>query len=528
MNNSTIKILRTICWIFIAAIILVMGTRLLSKNEIKVDETAQNWNKLLTILSNVEERYVDSINYEAVTEEIISSVLKSLDPHSLYFPPKEMKEADSALDSKFGGIGIEFNVPNDTVIVSNVVSGGPSEMVGILPGDRIIQVDGENIAGVKMPQDTMVSRMRGEIGTHVSITVKRPQVAENMDFMIKRALIPQNSIDVFYMVDDTTGYIKLSKFSRSTYAEFMSAMDILHKDGMKRLIFDLRDNLGGYLDPSLLIANEFLPLGDLIVYMEGRVRDRENIHADGRGKYKNVELSILINESSASSSEILAGAIQDNDRGTIYGRRSFGKGLVQEPIYYSDGSGIRLTIAKYYTPSGRLIQKPYKKGMDYDYDIIERYNHGEMVSADSIQIADSLEFYTKSGRVVYGGGGIIPDIFVPIDTTRATDFFVKCNRQSTMFKFAMSIADQRRSELKRVNSIEELDKYLSTLSLESNFLNFAAKEGIVPKKGEWAESKDYMMTYIKAMIGRYSALDEEAFYHYYHKIDNVMEVAMKK
>ena len=528
MKDSVIKVLRIICWIFIAVLILMIGSRLSPNKKIKVDEAAQNWNKLLTVLSNVEENYVDSIDYAAVTEEIIPLVLKSLDPHSLYFPPKELKEADSALDSNFGGIGIEFNVPNDTVVVSNVVSGGPSEMVGILPGDRIIQVDGENIAGVKMAQDTMVSRMRGEIGTNVKITVKRPQVAENMDFMIKRGLIPQNSIDVFYMVDDTTGYIKLSKFSRSTYAEFMSAMDILQKDGMKRLVFDLRDNLGGYLDPSLLIANEFLPVGDLIVYMEGRVRKRENIHADGRGKYKNIELAILINESSASSSEILAGAIQDNDRGTIYGRRSFGKGLVQEPIYYSDGSGIRLTIAKYHTPSGRLIQKPYEKGKNYDYDIIERYNHGEMVSADSIQIVDSLEFYTKSGRVVYGGGGIIPDIFVPIDTTKATDFFVKCNRQSTMFKYAMNVADRYRAELKKIESIEALEQFFSRVSLDSDFINFAAKEGIVPKQGEWAESKEYMMTYIKAMIGRYSALDDRAFYYYYHRIDNVMEVVMKK
>jgi carboxyl-terminal processing protease len=328
------------------------------------------------------------------------------------------------------------------------------------------------------------------------------------------------------MLDETTGYIKLSKFSRTTYKEFSEAADKLQKQGMKRLIFDLRDNTGGYLDQALRLSNEFLEKGDGIVYMEGRYRPRQDYDADGRGTLKDVELSVLINDGSASSSEIFAGAIQDNDRGVIVGRRSFGKGLVQEPINFTDGSGIRLTVARFYTPSGRCIQKPYDK--DYAYDIYERYAHGEMTSADSIKVDTTALYYTVRGRRVYGGGGIIPDVFVPVDTTRATDFYINCNRKTTHVRFASAIFDEHRAELSQIDNFDRLESYMASLDLEAKFLDYAARvDGIRPRKGEWEETKVYLMPQINALVGRYSKLDQEAFYRFYLPMDDILLKAIE-
>ena len=329
------------------------------------------------------------------------------------------------------------------------------------------------------------------------------------------------------MIDDTTGYIRLSKFTRTTYREFTQASEKLLGQGMTRLIFDLRGNTGGYFDQSFLLCNEFLPEDAQIVYMQGLHRARQDFNADGKGELQDVGLTVLIDETSASSSEIFAGAIQDNDRGAIIGRRSFGKGLVQEPINFTDGSGIRLTVARFYTPSGRCIQKPYSDGTRYAYDIYERYRHGEMTDADSIQVDSSEVYHTVKGRTVYGGGGIVPDIFVPMDTTRATDFYIKCNRKATQMRFASHIFDRYKSTLSQIDDFSRLSEYLDGLRLDRKFLDFAKNtDGIVPGEGEWEKTEGYMMPQLKALVGRYSKLDDEAFYRFYLDIDETIKVAL--
>jgi carboxyl-terminal processing protease len=328
------------------------------------------------------------------------------------------------------------------------------------------------------------------------------------------------------MVDDTTGYIKLSKFTRSTYKEFREASSKLLDQGMKKLIFDLRDNTGGYFDQSLLLSNEFLHKGDGIVYMEGLHRPRQEYNADGRGRLMDITLSVLIDEGTASSSEIFSGAIQDNDRGVIIGRRSFGKGLVQEPVNFTDGSGIRLTVARFYTPSGRCIQKPYDK--DYAYDIYERYAHGEMTSADSMKVDTTAVFYTAKGRRVYGGGGIIPDVFVPLDTTKATTFFIKVNKKATQMRFAQAMFDRYRTELTRIDDYDKLNSFLDGIDVGAQFVEFASKvDGIKPEKGEWEKSASYMLPQLKALVGRFSKLGDEAFYRFYLPIDDNIQTALK-
>ena len=452
----------------------------------------------------------------------------SSDPHSVYLPPKDLEEADEDLQGQFDGIGITFNVPADTAIVINTIVGGPSERAGLMSGDRIVRIDGDTVAGVRMPQDSMMARMKGPSGTKVLIEVKRGGIADLIPFEITRAKIPVNSIDCAFMVDDTTGYIRLSKFARTTYPEFMESAAKLKKAGMKRLIFDLRDNLGGFLDQALLLSNEFLDKGDLIVYMEGRKRPREDFYADGSGRYKDVKLDILVNESSASSSEIFAGAMQDNDRGKIFGRRSFGKGLVQEPIYFSDGSGIRLTVAKFYTPSGRSIQKPYKPGDDdeYRYDLIERYRHGEMVDADSIKVNDSLVFKTAAGRTVYGGGGIIPDVFVGIDTTEVNSFYIECTKKGLPVRFSTRMNDRYHDRLAGIDDFVSLNALLDEICSESRFLEYAESQGVKGTASEWEAMKGYIMTQVRALTGRYSALDDEAFYRIFLEIDQIYQAAL--
>ena len=488
----------------------------------KFDGDYSRWRKLNLILQQIEENYVDTIDVEAMTDAAVEAALHELDPHSVYLPPVELKESETELAGNFEGIGIQFNVPNDTAIVLSVISGGPSEKAGLLQGDRILKVDDRVIAGVKMPQDSMVMLMKGPSGSKVNITVSRD--GTDIPFEIVRDRIPLNSVDAAFMLNDTTGYIRLSKFSRTTYTEFHKASEKLLSEGMKRLVFDIRDNSGGYLDQALLLSNEFLRKGDMIVYMEGLHRSREEFKADGKGSLQDIGLSVLISEASASSSEIFAGAIQDNDRGVIVGRRSFGKGLVQEPVNFTDGSGIRLTVSRFYTPSGRCIQKPYTS--DYDYDIIERYSHGEMTDADSIRIDRSVEYHTVSGRKVYGGGGIVPDIFVPIDTTLATGFYVQCNKKAEQMRFASAMFDRYRDRLSEIDDFDELKEYLSRLDLGRRFLEYAAEDGIVPKTGEWEKTEPYLMPQLNALVGRYSKLDDEAFYRFYIEIDDTIRTAV--
>ena len=504
--------------ILMVILIGVLVYRYVEINNRELEIKSNKWDKLMLVLSQVEKNYVDSVDYKAVTEDILPIILEKLDPHSIYFPPTELKQAEEELEGNFDGIGIQFNVPNDTAIVINAISGGPSEKAGIMSGDRIVMVGEEIIAGVKMDQDSMVSRMKGPSGSMVKIGVKRANTKDLIYFDIKRGKIPVHSIDVSYMVNDTTGFINLIRFSRTTYREFMEAALSLKDSGMKSLILDLRDNSGGYFDQAMLLANEFLKDGELIVYMEGLHRKREDFYADNSGKFKDIELKVIIDQNSASSSEIFAGAIQDNDRGVIIGRRSFGKGLVQEPIYFSDKSGIRLTIARFYTPTGRNIQKPYAYVDNYRYDIYERVRKGELTNADSIKTDDSLKFTTPAGRTVYGGGGIIPDVFVPLKM--ANGFYLKVRDFGLMFRFASDMADDYRGEFKGVKEMSELKKLLSSIDLEGKFLRYAADKNIVPVKDEWKESKPLVMNTIWALMGRYSPLEDRAFYPIMHEIDD--------
>ena len=405
----------------------------------------------------------------------------------------------------------------------SVIPGGPSEKAGLQQGDRIIRVDSRDIAGQKTPQDSMVRLMKGPAGTKVTVTVDR--AGEKIPFDITRDKIPVHCVDAAFMLDSTTGYIRLTKFTRTTYSEFISAAIKLKAQGMTHLIFDLRENTGGYLDQAYLLCNEFLEKGDKVVYMEGLHRSRSDLDADGRGSLKDIQLSVLIDEVSASSSEIFAGAMQDNDRGVIVGRRSFGKGLVQEPINFTDGSGVRLTVARFYTPSGRCIQKPYSD--HYAYDIYERYTRGELTSADSIKVNTDEVYYTKSGRRVYGGGGIVPDVFVPMDTTRASNFYIQCNKKAVAMRFASAVFDRYRSELSQIEDFASLQSWLDSHKMDQQFLKYAAKQGLKPEPGEWEETSSYMMPQVNALVGRYSKLGEEAFYRLWIVVDKTVEEARK-
>ena len=523
MNIKNNNILAALLGVILGVLVTLVIIKILPDK--KFDGDYNRWRKLNLILQEVQKNYVDTIDMQAMTDAAVSAALAKLDPHSVYLPPVELTESETELSGNFEGIGISFNVPNDTAIVLSAIPGGPSEKAGLMQGDRIIKVDDKVIAGKKTPQDSMIRLMKGPAGTKVKITVSRDRT--EIPFEITRDKIPVHCVDAAFMLDEKTGYIKLSKFTRTTYKEFKEASTKLLEAGMEHLIFDLRDNTGGYFDQALRLSNEFLQRGDRVVYMEGRQRPRQDFDADGRGALKDVRLSVLIDEGSASSSEIFAGAIQDNDRGTIVGRRSFGKGLVQEPINFTDGSGIRLTVSRFYTPSGRCIQKPYDE--DYAYDIYERYAHGEMTSADSMKVDTTAVFYTVKGRRVYGGGGIIPDVFVPMDTTKATKFYINCNKKATPLRFASATFDKYKKELSSIEDFDRLAKYLESIDLGAQFLEYAARvDGIKPAKGEWEESKPYMMPHILALVGRYSKLDDEAFYRFYLPLDDTIQTALSQ
>lgn len=523
MRKIDNNVLTALLGLVLGVLLTLFVIRTVDKGK-KFDGDYNRWRKLNLILQEVQRNYVDTIDMSAMTDAAVTAALAKLDPHSVYLPPVELTESESELSGNFEGVGIVFNVPNDTAIILNVVPGGPSEKAGLVQGDRIIKVGERVIAGTKTPQDSMVRMMKGPKGTKVRLTVNR--AGSDIPFDITRDKIPVHCIDASFMINDTTGYVKLSKFSRTTYKEFREASQKLKGQGMTRLILDLRNNTGGYFDQALLLSNEFLGNKDAIVYMEGLHRERQDYDADGRGSLKDVELSVLIDEGSASSSEIFAGAIQDNDRGMIVGRRSFGKGLVQEPVNFTDGSGIRITVARFYTPSGRCIQKPYDK--NYQYDIYERFAHGEMTSADSMKVDTTALFYTVKGRRVYGGGGIIPDVFVPMDTTRATRFYMDCNRKAVQMRFASSVFDRYRSILSSFEDFASLERWLVSVNIEQQFLDYAESvEKLVPKQGEWEETRTYMMPQVNALVGRYSKMGDEAFYRFYLPIDDTIQAALR-
>ena len=517
-----IRIAEVLLGVLLGVVLTLTVVRYREKNRI-LNAKYVEWRKLNLILDEIEKNYVDTIDQAGVTDAAIAGALAKLDPHSMYLPPVKRQQADEELAGNFEGIGIQFNVPNDTAIVLEVIAGGPAEKAGMLPGDRLLKVDDKVIAGVKFPQDSMVRRMKGPSGTKVVVTVGRG--ADVIPFEIVRGKIPLHSIDAAFMVDDTTGYVRLAKFSYSTRKDFVDAYTTLMERGMKHLIMDLRDNSGGFLDQALLLSNEFLSRGDTIVYMEGLHRPREVFRADGKGKLKDIGLTVLISENSASSSEIFAGAIQDNDRGTIVGRRSFGKGLVQEQFAFTDDSGLRLTVARFYTPSGRCIQKPYD---DYEYDIYNRYADGEVFSADSVKLNTDDVHHTRNGRVVYGGGGIMPDVFVPMDTTRASTFYIACNRKTTQMRFAAAMFDKYSAQLLAIDNYPDMDAFLKRIDIPGEFRKYALRrDGITVSDAEYAETLPYLQPQLNALVARYSKLNENAFYKYYLPVDATVEAALK-
>lgn len=488
-----------------AAVICAAATFGISAQYSRSNSASRQQQKLLMVENIVNNLYVDNVDEEKIVENAVRGILENLDPHSSYSTKEETTSSQETMQGSFSGIGIQFNMQKDTLYVVQTIAGGPSEKVGILPGDRFIAVDDSIIAGRKLKNTDIMKRLRGPKGTKVNITVKRGSNAELLEFRITRDDIPLNSIDAVYMADGKTGYIRLSRFAATSYKEFKDAITKLKKQGMQQLILDLTDNGGGYMQIAAQIANEMLNRGNLIVYTQGRKSPRQNLNADGSGTFRTQKVVVMINQFSASASEILSGAVQDWDRGVVVGRRSFGKGLVQREFLLPDSSSFRLTIARYYTPSGRNIQKPYVKGdrEDYDKDIIDRYNHGELQSADSIHFADSLKHTTlRLHRTVYGGGGIMPDVFVPLDTTQYTDYHRRLVAKGIIPQFALRYVDKNRADLKA--QYPDAQKFIKEFTVTDEMLNNLVDAGKAEKvdfdKSQFAKSKEMLRTFVKAAI----------------------------
>ena len=486
--------------------------------------------KLTKVVSYIGSDYIEPISQDSLAELAIPAILEKLDPHSAYLPAREFKQVEEPLQGEFDGIGVVFNMATDTVIILNVIPSGPSQKAGILAGDRIIKVNDTLIAGQKISQTEVMKRLRGPRGTKVDLTLERKDISEPVVVTVTRDAIPLNSVEAAMMMTDKVGFIRLSQFARTSFREVKSAVDTLRKQGMTALILDLRGNSGGFLDQAILIANEFLERGKLIVYTEDRHKQRIRQYSDGTGSATDVDIAVLIDESSASSSEILAGALQDNDRGTIIGRRSFGKGLVQSQIPFEDGSALRLTVAKYYTPTGRSIQKPYTAGDEegYHMDIVNRYNHNEFFSADSIHFADSLKFTTPKGKVVYGGGGIMPDIFIPLDTTNMSKYYLEVSGRNILYRYTIEYADAHRRELNAAKSLKDLEHMFNAdKDMFNRFVSYAAKSGVKPNYKQIATSRKIMESQLRAYIARNSEFDSSAFYYFICPIDNALLTAIK-
>jgi carboxyl-terminal processing protease len=479
MNKKTLILIPLLIAVSVAAGIVIGNLLRQNSQPIFSPIGHSKPNKLSTILKLVESGYVDSVNTSDIIEKTIPEILENLDPHTAYIPAQNMQEVQEEMRGNFSGIGVQFSIQEDTVRVIEVISGGPSSKVGILPGDRIITVDDSLIAGVDVKNVTVLNLLRGEKNTKVRVEVVRKGYNEELEFEITRDDIPLISVEVSYMINEETGFIKVSRFAETTYSEFMQGMQKLKQSGAEKLIVDLRQNPGGSLSSVLQIVDEFLDKGEPILYTEGLNQPRKTYNASGRNTWKDVKVYVMIDEFSASASEIFAGAIQDNDRGLVIGRRSFGKGLVQEQIPLMDGSALRLTVARFYTPSGRSIQKSYDNGNDeYFHDLYSRFSHMEQLSADSIQFNDSLKYQTKSGRTVYGGGGIMPDIFVPADTSGNSAYFDKIYRKGLIYTFAYTYADNNRETLSQYEKAEEIDAYLNNQNILGEFVNYASEKGV--------------------------------------------------
>lgn len=486
--------------------------------------------KINAVLNLIQSEYVDTIDVKDLVEQAIPAIIGNLDPHSYYIPASDIRAENEKLDGSMSGIGVSFFMMNDTANVDQVIPNGPAEKVGMLAGDRIISVNGESIVGGTLTAEGIRSKIRGEKGTKVKIGVKRNTSKKTLTFTITRDDIPMNTIDVSYMLDDKTGYIKIAQFGKNTYDEFFAALSKLKKDGASRYIVDLRGNPGGYMEMAILMVNEFLEQGELIVYTKGR-KEREDIQvwSDDQGSFHDAQVAVLIDEYSASASEIMAGALQDNDRGLVVGRRSFGKGLVQKQIYLPDSSAIRLTIARYYTPSHRCIQKDYTLGDEDDYskELYDRYSHGELYSADSIKVDKSKIFRTANGRIVYGGGGIVPDIFVPNDTTGITTYYRAVANLGLLQQYVYTYVDINRDQLKNVKSVKQLMGMMpSDDALTYDFVCYARDNG-VPMRWYYINlSRSLIARQLRALVIR-DVLGSEEFYRYYNRTDNTVNAALK-
>lgn len=487
-----------------------------------------NSNKFIQALEYINFFYVDSVNSQELTDKAIIEMLKNLDPHSSFLTAKEVKEMNESLQGNFEGIGISFNILNDTIFVINTIPGGPSEKVGVMAGDKIIKIDGKNVAGIKISNNEVMSKLRGPKNTQVTISILRKSVQELLDFTIIRDKIPINSIDASYMLNSETGYIKLNKFAQTTGNEFRNAMEKINYKNINNLILDLTDNGGGYLEEAVELADQFLNSGKLIVYTKGFHKPRVNYFATKKGMFEKGNVIILIDEGSASASEILAGAIQDWDRGIIIGRRSFGKGLVQQRFPLQDGSELRLTVSRYYTPSGRLIQKPYSKGVDdYALDLINRYKQGEYSHKDSIHFPDSLKYYTlEKKHVVYGGGGIMPDYFIPLDTSAYSDYYRDIIRKNLLSKFVLNYIDQNRSYLKnKYPDIQSFNKNFNDTIVFNNLIAFAEKNNLNPNYAQINISKNMLSNLLKAYIAN-DLWDSNAYYQIINQDNEMIKKAL--
>lgn len=485
--------------------------------------------KFQTILNLVKNNYVDEVDIDSLVETTLPSLLTNLDPHSAYIPAKYLKAVNEELSSSFCGVGIQFALHNDTITVVDAISGGPSEKAGVIAGDRIVKIDGEDVAGAGLTQEQVREKLRGECDTKVNILVKRSNSKKLLPFEITRGEIPTNSLDASYIISPGIGYVKVNRFAEGTYDEFWQALNDLNREGAQDFILDLRGNTGGFMDMAFLMANEFLAKGETIVSTKGRdYYSTTRTRADGTGSFQEAQLVVLMDEFSASSSEILAGAIQDNDRGLIIGRRSFGKGLIQHQSTLPDSSALRLTIGRYYTPSGRCIQKDYSNSAQYQHDILDRYNRGEMFSEDSIKLNTELAFETVHGRTVYGGGGIMPDIFVPNDTSGITSYYVNVANAGLMQKFAFNYSDTNREQLSQAKDVEELLALLpADDALLRQFVNYASKNGVPARWYYINISHDLIVNQLKALIAS-DLLGTGAYYNIANRLDSSVKRAVSE
>ncbi|EGN56568.1 peptidase S41 [Hallella multisaccharivorax DSM 17128] len=483
--------------------------------------------RLNNLLRIIDDQYVDKVDIDSLVEKAIPAILAELDPHSVYISAKDAQKAADDLNGSFSGVGVEFTIRQDTIRVQNVIKNGPAERAGIIAGDKIVTVDGKTFVGKQVTDQEAMHRLKGPSGSKVRVGVLRYGHRGVLTYTVTRAEIPTKTITAAYMLDNNTGYIKVKNFGEKTYPELLVALASLQQHGFKNLVIDLRDNPGGYLQSAVQMANEFLPAKRLIVYTQGRKSPRQDYTSDGHGAYQSIPLVVLINEGSASASEIFTGAMQDNDRATVIGRRSFGKGLVQQQIPFSDGSLIRLTIARYYTPSGRCIQKPYVDGDDQDYaqDLIERYEHGEYFSRDSIKHTGPT-YHTRIGRVVYGGGGITPDIFVPEDTTGVTSYYKEAAMSGLILQFAFTYTDNNRQKMKDFKEMLQLAKYLKEQNTVAQFANYADKHGLQRRNLLIKRSHALLEQYIDGRI-IYNMLDEQALNQYLNQDDPVILTALR-